>query len=126
MQVRAVNRFVRMSAQKVREILDMVRGQQVDEALAVLQFCPRAGAREVRSLIQSAVANAENTYMLSREDLYVATIAADNGPTLKRWRPRARGRADMIRKRTCHISVVLDEYEQDFEQEFRSGEASSS
>jgi large subunit ribosomal protein L22 len=92
----------------------MVRGQQVDEALAILQFCTRAAAREVRRLIQSAVANAENTFMLSREDLYVESITADGGPVLKRWRPRARGRADMIRKRTCHITVVLDEYEETF------------
>jgi large subunit ribosomal protein L22 len=103
-----------MSPQKVREVLDMVRGQQVDEALAILQFCTRAAAREVRRLIQSAVANAENTFMLSREDLYVESITADGGPVLKRWRPRARGRADMIRKRTCHITVVLDEYEETF------------
>ncbi|MBN1484968.1 MAG: 50S ribosomal protein L22 [Chloroflexia bacterium] len=115
MQVRAVYRYVRMSPQKVRQVVDLVRGQPVDEALAILQFTPRAAARPVHKLIKSAIANAENNYMLSREDLYVAEIMADGGPTLKRWRPRARGRADMIRKRTCHVTVVLDEYEE-FEQ----------
>ena len=116
MQVRAVYRYVRMSPQKVRQVVNLVRGRQVDEALSMLQFTPRAAARPVRKLIESAVANAENNYMLSRDDLFVAEIMADGGPILKRWRPRARGRADMIRKRTCHITVVLDEYEEDYEE----------
>lgn len=117
MQVRAMNRFVRMSPQKVREVVDMVRGRPVDDALAILRFTPRAAAREVRKALESAVANAESNYMLSREDLYVVAVTADGGPTLKRWRPRARGRADNIRKRTCHITVVLDEYEETYEEE---------
>jgi large subunit ribosomal protein L22 len=112
MQVRAVHRYIRMSPQKVRQVVDLVRGRQVDEALAILRFTPRAGAREVLRALESAIANAENNHMLTREDLYVAAIAADGGPTLKRWRPRARGRADRIRKRTCHITVVLDEREE--------------
>jgi large subunit ribosomal protein L22 len=106
-----------MSPQKVRLVVDLVRGRQVDEALTILQFTQKAAARPVRKVIESAIANAENNFMLSREDLYVAEIMTDAGPILKRWRPRARGRADMIRKRTCHISVVLDEYEEEFEEE---------
>lgn len=117
MQVRAVYRFVRMSPYKVRQVIDLVRGRQVDEALAILQFTPRAAADPVSKVIRSAIANAENNYMLSREDLYVAKITADTGPTLKRWRPRARGRADVIRKRSCHITVILDEYEEAYEEE---------
>ena len=111
MQVRAHYRFLRISPQKVRQVIELIRGQQVDRALAVLKYTPRAAAREVLKALESAIANAENNYMLSREDLYVAGIAADDGPRLKRFRPRARGRADRILKRTCHVTVVLDEYE---------------
>ncbi len=111
MEVRAVKRFVRMSPYKVRQVVDLVRGRQVDDALSVLRLTPREAARYVAQVLESAVANAENNYMLSREDLYVAAIYADTGPTLKRYRARARGRADRIRKRTCHITVVVDEYE---------------
>mgnify|MGYP001104886098 CR=1 FL=1 len=111
MQVRAVQRFVRMSPHKVQQVVDLVRGHQVDEALAILQFHPREAARHVRKVLTSAIANAENNYMLSREDLYVASVRADTGMVLKRFRARARGRADRIYKRTCHITVVLDEYE---------------
>jgi large subunit ribosomal protein L22 len=117
MQVRATYRFMRLSPHKVRQVLDMIRGRHVDTALAILQFTPRAAARELSRLLKSAVANAENNYMLSREDLYVAAVTADGGPTLKRWQPRARGRADVIRKRTCHVTVVLDEYEEAYEEE---------
>jgi large subunit ribosomal protein L22 len=106
-----------MSPHKVRQVVDLIRGRQVDNALAVLQFTPRAAAREVRKVLQSAVANAENNYMLSREDLFVAAVTADDGPRLKRWRPRARGRADRILKRTCHVTVLLDEYEEAVEEE---------
>ncbi len=112
MQVRATYRYMRSSPHKVRQVVDMIRGQQVDTALSILRFTPRTAARELTRVLKSAVANAENNYMLSREDLYVAAIMADGGPTLKRWQPRARGRADVIRKRTCHVTVVLDEYEQ--------------
>lgn len=112
MQVRARYRFMRISPQKVRQVVDLVRGQQVDRALAVLKYTPRAAAREVLKVLESAIANAENNYMLSREDLYVSGIVADEGPRLKRFRPRARGRADRILKRTCHVTVVLDEYEE--------------
>ena len=111
MEVRATYRFLRMSPQKVRQVVDLIRGQQVDNALAILRFTPRAAARDVRRLLESAIANAENNYMLSREDLFVARVMTDDGPRLKRFRPRARGRADRILKRTCHVTLVLDEYE---------------
>jgi len=116
MRVRAKYSFMRMSPYKVRQVVDLVRGQPVDTALAILQFTPRAAARQVRQVILSAVANAENNYMLSREDLYVAAITADEGPRMKRWRPRARGRADRILKRTCHVTVELDAYEGAYEE----------
>jgi large subunit ribosomal protein L22 len=112
MEVRATYRFLRMSPHKVRQVVDLIRGRQVDNALAILRFTPRAAARAVSKVLASAIANAENNLMLSREDLYVAAITADEGPRLKRWRPRARGRADRILKRTCHVTVVLDEYEE--------------
>jgi large subunit ribosomal protein L22 len=112
MEVRATYRFLRMSPHKVRQVVDLIRGRQVDNALAILRFTPRAAARAVSKVLASAIANAENNVMLSREDLYVAAITADEGPRLKRWRPRARGRADRILKRTCHVTVVLDEYEE--------------
>ena len=112
MQVRAQYRFLRSSPQKVRQVVDLIRGQQVDKALAVLKYTPRAAAREILKTLESAIANAENNYMLSREDLYVESAAVDEGPRLKRFRPRARGRADRILKRTCHVTVVLNEYEE--------------
>jgi large subunit ribosomal protein L22 len=102
---------MRMSPHKVRLVVDLIRGRQVDTALAILRFTPRVAAREVSRLLVSAIANAENNYMLSREDLFVAQVMADDGPRLKRFRPRARGRADRILKRTCHVTLVLDEYE---------------
>ncbi len=112
MQVRAQYRFLRISPQKVRQVIELIRGQQVDMAVAVLKYTPRAAAREVLKTLESAIANAENNFMLSREDLYVARVTADDGPRAKRFRPRARGRADRILKRSCHVTVVLDEYEE--------------
>jgi len=117
MEVRATYRFLRMSPQKVRQVVDLIRGRQVDQALAILRLTPRAAAREVFKVLKSAVANAENNYMLSREDLFVTRVSADEGPRLKRFRPRARGRADRILKRTSHVTVVLDEYEASVEEE---------
>jgi large subunit ribosomal protein L22 len=107
-----MHRFLRMSPHKVRQVVDLIRGRQVDNALAILKFTPRAAARAVHKVLASAIANAENNALLSREDLYVAAVTADEGPRLKRWQPRARGRADRILKPTCHVTVVLDEYEE--------------
>jgi large subunit ribosomal protein L22 len=106
-QVRAQAKWVRMSARKARLVLDNVRGRTVPEARTVLAFTPRAAAREIDRVLASAVANAESAYGLDGDELVVVGAYADEGPTLKRWRARARGRVNRIRKRTCHITVVV-------------------
>lgn len=108
MRPRAVARYIRMSPYKVRQVLDIVRGKDCLEAVAILTATPRAAASVVRKLINSAAANAENNLSLSRDDLFIAEIFADQGPSLKRMQPRARGSAYRILKRTSHITVVLD------------------
>jgi len=110
-EVRAVSRYVRMSSQKVRLVVDQVRGKWVDEALTMLKFMPQAAAKPVYKTISSAVANAEENEGLDREYLYIARITADGGPT-RRWRRfGARGRFKPILKRSTHITVVLKEGE---------------
>lgn len=111
MEVRAVSKYIRMSPRKVRLVVDLVRGKGVDEALAILDMLPKLAAVPVAKAIRSAAANAEENYGLSREDLYVADIRADPGPTLKRGRFGARARFKPILKRAAHITVVLDEWE---------------
>ncbi len=96
-----------MSAFKARQVLDLIRGQDADRALDILRECDRAAARVVYKVLASALANAENNDGRARDDLYVAACYADEAATLKRWRPRARGRATRIRKRSCHITVVV-------------------
>jgi large subunit ribosomal protein L22 len=110
--VRAVARHVRMSPQKVRLVIDQVRGKDAQEALALLKFMPQRAAKPVYRLIASALANAEENFGMNQEDLYVAEIYADGAPT-RRWRRfGARGRFKPILKRTSHITVVLREYEE--------------
>jgi large subunit ribosomal protein L22 len=104
---RAVLRHYRMSATKARQVLDLVRGKEVDRAGDILASTPREGARVVAKVLASAVANARNNDLLDPDDLYVSACYADEGTTIKRWRPRARGRATRIRKRTCHITVIV-------------------
>lgn len=104
---RAKVRFIRMSPSKVREVLDLVRGLPVDQADEILELTDREGAVPVRKLLASAIANAENNDELDGDDLYISACYADEGPTLKRWRPRARGRATRIRKRTTHITIIV-------------------
>ena len=106
-QVRAQAKWVRMSARKARLVLDNIRGRTVPEARTVLAFTPRAAAREIDRVLASAVANAESAHGLDGDELVVVGAYADEGPTLKRWRARARGRVNRIRKRTCHITVVV-------------------
>ena len=106
-EVRAQAKWVRMSARKARLVLDNVRGRTVPEARTVLAFTPRAAAREIDRVLASAVANAESAHGLDGDELVVVGAYADEGPTLKRWRARARGRVNRIRKRTCHITVVV-------------------
>ena len=108
-EVRAIERHVRMSPQKVRLVLDAVRGKPAQEALAILQFLPQRAARPVAKALKSAVANAENNFNMDPEDLIITRCAADDGRTLKRWRPRARGRVNQILKRSSHITVVVAE-----------------
>ena len=106
-QVRAQAKWVRMSARKARIVLDNLRGRTVPEARTVLAFTPRAAAREIDRVLASAVANAESAHGLDGDELIVLEAFADEGPTLKRWRARARGRVNRIRKRTCHITIVV-------------------
>jgi large subunit ribosomal protein L22 len=109
MRVRAHTRFVRQSPFKVRRVLDLVRGLPVGEAQDVLRLTPRAAAQPIAKTLASAVANAEHNFALDADDLVVAEAFADEGPTLRRFRPRARGRATRIEKRTSHITIVLSE-----------------
>jgi large subunit ribosomal protein L22 len=109
MEVKASSKFIRRSPQKVRLVIDAVRGKSVDEAVAILRFLPNAAARDVLSVVKSAAANAENNYQMAPEDLVITRIFADEGPTFKRFRARARGMASPILKRTSHITVFVDE-----------------
>jgi len=101
-------RFMRMSATKVRRVIDMVRGQDVITALAILRYAPQAAAVPARKTLESAVANAENQEGLEVEDLYVSTVFADEGTTLRRIRPRAKGSASRILKRGAHLTIVVE------------------
>jgi len=103
----AVARFVRVTPQKARRVVDLVRGLPVDDALALLRFAPQAVAETVHKTLESAVANAESGEDLDRRDLVLSRATVDEGPTLKRFRPRAQGRAYRIRKRTSHITLVV-------------------
>jgi ribosomal protein L22 len=105
--VRAQARYVRTSARKARLVCDHIRGKSVDEARAILEFSPREVARDWQKLLESAVANAEHNHELVGDDLRILDVRADEGPTLKRYRPRAMGRATRIRKRTSHLSITL-------------------
>jgi large subunit ribosomal protein L22 len=101
-------RFVRITPMKARRVVDMVRGLPVDDALALLQFAPQAASETVYKVLESAVANAEGTEDLDRATLVVTKALVDQGPTMKRWRPRAQGRATRILKRTSHITLVVE------------------
>jgi large subunit ribosomal protein L22 len=109
MEARAVAKYIRISPQKARLIMDEVRGKKVDEAIRVLSFSPKKGAHVLKKLINSAVANAEANKEIDVDTLYIKRIFADQGPVLKRFQPRAMGRASSIRKRTSHLTVILDE-----------------
>jgi ribosomal protein L22 len=105
--VRASSRYVRIAPRKARLIADQVRGLHIDKARALLQFSPRGAAHDIGKLIESAASNAENNHDLIADEMKVAEITVDEGPTLKRFRPRALGRATPIHKRTSHIAVAL-------------------
>ena len=100
-------RYVRISARKVKIVIDLIRGKSVVEATAILKATPKAASPVVEKVLNSAVANAENNKGLLRDELIVAEVFADQGPTLRRFMPRAQGRASRIRKRTSHITVIL-------------------
>ena len=115
MEYTATSRYVRMSPRKMRRVVDLVKGKDVEDALNLLHFTLKAASTPVEKTIRSAAANAVNTAGSTRlrvEDLYIKKVRVDVGPTLKRFRPRAMGRATRILKRTCHLSVVLAEREQ--------------
>ena len=106
-EVKAVAKWVRMSPRKARLVIEHIRGRSVPEARTVLAFTQRAAAREIEKVLSSAVANAEANHDLDGDELVVSAAYVDEGPAMKRWRPRARGRAARIRKPTCHITVKL-------------------
>lgn len=116
MEAKAKARFVRVTPQKARRVVDLIRGKQAAEAVAVLKFAPQAAAEPVLKTVRSAVANAvegakRNSERLDEADLYISEVFVDEGPTLKRFRPRAQGRAGRINKRTSHITVVVSQRE---------------
>jgi large subunit ribosomal protein L22 len=122
---RAQVRYSRMSAYKARQVLDLIRGKEVQQALEILQFVERDAAIVIRKCLASAMANAEHNDQIDSDELYVSACFADEGPTLKRWRPRARGRATRIRKRTCHITIIVTRLsEEQLERRRRREEAS--
>jgi len=106
---KAVVKYVRISSRKVKAVIDLIRGLPVADARAVLMGTPNGATEPVSKLLDSAIANAENNMNLNRDTLFVAEVYADQGPTLKRFRPRAQGRATRIRKRTSHITIILDQ-----------------
>ena len=106
---RAVAKYIRMSSTKVGLVLDLIRGKSYNDAMAILMATPRGATEPVMKLLASAGANAENNLNMSKSDLYVAEAFANQGITMKRWWPRSHGSADTILKRTCHITIILDE-----------------
>jgi large subunit ribosomal protein L22 len=109
MQAKAVARTIRIAPRKVRLVVDLIRGKQVGEAIAILRHTPKAASPVVEKVLNSAMANAEHNYEMEVNNLVIAQVFVDEGPTLKRFRPRAMGRASAINKRTSHITIVLSE-----------------
>ncbi|MRX72540.1 50S ribosomal protein L22 [Bacillus lacus] len=109
MQAKAVARTVRVAPRKVRLVVDLIRGKQVGEAVAILQHTPKAASPIIEKVLKSAIANAEHNYDLDVNSLVISQAFVDEGPTMKRFRPRAMGRASQINKRTSHITIVVSE-----------------
>ena len=109
LEAKAVLKYARISSRKVKIVADLIRGKKVDEALAIVKFTPKASSEIIEKLLKSAIANAENNHGMNRGNLIVSEIYANQGPTLKRIRPAAKGSAVRIRKRTCHITIVVKE-----------------
>ncbi|MDZ4132767.1 MAG: 50S ribosomal protein L22 [Dethiobacteria bacterium] len=109
MEARAQARYVRLAPRKARAVVDLIRNKNVDEAMSILRYTPRRAAEAVSKVVKSAAANAENNFEMNRGSLYVDQIYVDEGPSLKRVQPRARGRRFLILKRTSHITVIVKE-----------------
>ncbi|MED4935661.1 MULTISPECIES: 50S ribosomal protein L22 [Heyndrickxia] len=109
MQAKAVAKTVRIAPRKARLVIDLIRGKQVGEALSILKFTPKAASPVIEKVLNSAIANAEHNYDMDANDLFVEKAYVDEGPTLKRFRPRAMGRASQINKRTSHITIVVSD-----------------
>lgn len=109
LEAKATLRYARISSRKVKIVADLIRGKKVDEALAIVKFTPKASSEILEKLLKSAISNAENNHGMNRGNLIVSEIYANQGPTLKRIRPAAKGSAVRIRKRTCHITIVVKE-----------------
>ncbi|EEG77798.1 50S ribosomal protein L22 [Dethiobacter alkaliphilus] len=109
MEAKAVAKYIRMSPRKARLVVDQIRGRNAQEAMAILKMTPNKPAEPIYKVLHSAVANAEHNYEMNKDNLYVAQAFVDQGPVLKRFRPRARGMASRIRKPTSHITIVLRE-----------------
>ena len=109
---KAMARTVRIAPRKARLVMDLIRGKQVGEAMAILKFTPKAGSPIIEKVLKSAIANAEHNFDLDLESLYVSEAYVNEGPTMKRYRPRARGSASPINKRTSHITIVVSEKEE--------------
>lgn len=108
-EAKAVARYIRISPRKVRLVVDLIRGKDVKEALAILKYTPQRASVPVAKVVKSAAANAEHNYDMDSDSLVVAACYVDQGPIIKRWQPRAMGRADVLRHRTSHITVIVQE-----------------
>jgi large subunit ribosomal protein L22 len=111
LNAKAVAKFVRIAPRKARQVIDLIRGKRVSDAKTILKFTPRFSAEVIGKVLDSAIANAENNHKLNREKLVVSEAYVDQGPTMKRYMPRAQGRASLIHKRSSHITIVLAEKE---------------
>ena len=109
MEAKATAKYVRIAPRKVRVVMDLIRGKNVQDAFAILKFTPKVGAEAIEKVLKSAVANAENNFDMNEDNLYVSEAYVDQGPTLKRIHPRSRGQAFKILRRTSHITVVVAE-----------------
>ena len=109
MEARALAKYVRMSPIKLKPVVDLIRGKNLKEALTILKFTPGKGSEIVEKVVKSAAANAENNFDMNPDELYLAEVYVNKGPTMKRWRAGAQGRASMILKRTSHVGVTLKE-----------------
>lgn len=109
MEAKAIAKFIRLSPRKARMVVDLIRGKKLEEALAILRYTPNKATEAVTKVVKSAAANAEHNYEMDKEELVISQIFVDQGPSLKRVMPRAMGRADIIKRKTSHITVVVSD-----------------